>query len=106
MIILIRIPPLLDLWVIVIVSAYFCKEMNCFGLVPVTSSWLRIGSVAVDSFEWVVVNGFRWFWVALGGFSWLAVLVIMVNAIEILKILQKFLNRYLNITKLLKSIQF
>ena len=62
--------------------------------------------MAVDSFEWVVVKGFRWFWVALGGFSWLAVLVIMVNAIEILKILQKILDRCLNITKLLKSIQF
>ena len=38
---------------------------------------------------------------ALGGFSWLDILVVMVNAIKILKILQKCLNRFLNNAKLL-----
>ena len=47
--------------VILIVSAYFYINMKCFGLVRVVSSWLWIGSVAVDSLGWVVVGGFRWF---------------------------------------------
>ena len=99
MIVLIRIHSLYDLWVIFVISAYFYKAMNCFGLVRVTSSWLRVGSVAADSFEWVVANRFRWFRVASGGFRWFAVLVVTVNTIKILKILPKFFNRFLNITK-------
>ena len=72
MIVLKRFPtPFLDIWVILIVSAYFYKEMNCcFALVRVTSSWLRMGSVAVDSFEWVVedgLRGLRWLWEVLVG---------------------------------------
>ena len=47
-----------DLRVIWIVSTYFYMDMNCFGLVRVVSSWLQVGSVAVDSFGWVVANGF------------------------------------------------
>ena len=48
----------------------FLQERNCFGLVRVTSSWLRMGSVAVDSFEWVVeddLGGPRWLWEVLVG---------------------------------------
>ena len=44
--------------VILIVSAYLYMDMNCFGLVRVASSWLRVGSVAVDSFGLVVADGF------------------------------------------------
>ena len=47
--------------VILIVPAYFYMDMYCFGLVRVVSSWLRVGSVEVDSFRWMVVGGFRWF---------------------------------------------
>ena len=101
MIVLIRINSLYDLWVIFVVSEYFYKAMNCFGLVCVTSSLLRVGSVAADSFEWVVANRFRWFRVALGGFRWFAVLVVTVNTIKILKILPKFFNRFLNIARFL-----
>ena len=31
--------------VILIVPAYFYMDMNCFGLIRVVSSWLRVGSV-------------------------------------------------------------
>ena len=41
---------LYGLRVILMASAYFYMDMNCFGLVRVVSSWLRVGSVAVDSF--------------------------------------------------------
>ena len=53
--------------VILIVSAYFYMDMNCFGLIRVVSSWLRVGSVGVASFGWVVADGFRWFRLASGG---------------------------------------
>ena len=60
---------LYDLRVILIVSAYFYMDMYCFGLVREVSGWLRVGSVAADSFGWVVADGFRWFRVVLGGFG-------------------------------------
>ena len=53
---------LYGLRVILIVSAYLYMNMNCFGLVLVVSSWLRVGLVAVDSFaswlgtSWLVVR--------------------------------------------------
>ena len=54
---------LYGLRVILIVSPYFYMDMNCFGLVRVASSWLRVGSVAVDSFGWLrmISAGFGWF---------------------------------------------
>ena len=36
--------------VILIVSAYVYTNMNCVELFCVVSSWLRVGSGAVDSF--------------------------------------------------------
>ena len=56
--------------VILIVSAYFYMNMNCFGLVRVVSSWLRVGLVAVDGFGWVVADGFEWLRMVSGGFRW------------------------------------
>ena len=50
---------LYDLRVILIVYAYIYMDMNFFGLVCVVSSWLRVGSVAADSFSWVVGDGFE-----------------------------------------------
>ena len=67
--------PLL-LQVILIVFMCFYMDMSCFGPVCVVSSWLWVGSVAVDSFGWVVADGFWWFQRALNGFGWFAVLVI------------------------------
>ena len=61
---------LYGLRVILIVSAYFYMNMNCFGLVRVVSRWLRVGLVAVDSFEWVVADGFGWLRMVSGGFGW------------------------------------
>ena len=60
---------LYDLKVILIASAHFYMDMHCFGLVREVSSCLRVGSVAADSFGWVVADGFRWFWVVLDGFG-------------------------------------
>ena len=60
---------LYDLKVILIASAYFYMDMHCFGLVREVSGWLRVGSVAVDSFGWVVEDGFRWFRMVSGGFG-------------------------------------
>ena len=51
---------LYGLRVILIVSAYFYMDMNCFELFRVVSSWLRVSSVAVDRFGWVVADGFGW----------------------------------------------
>ena len=65
--------PLYGLRVILIVSAYFYINMNCFELVRVVSSWLRVGSVAVDSFGWVVADGFGWLQMVSGGFGWFQV---------------------------------
>ena len=48
-------------------------NMNCFGLVCVVSSWLRVSSVAADNFGWVVADGFRWCRVVLNGFEWFRV---------------------------------
>ena len=62
-------------WVILIVSAYFYMDMNCFGLIRVVSSWLWVGSMEVDSFGWVVANGFGWFRMISVGFRWFSVLV-------------------------------
>ena len=67
--------PLL-LQVILIVFMCFYMDMSCFGPVCVVSSWLWVGSVAVDSFGWVVADGFWWFQRTLNGFGWFAVLVI------------------------------
>ena len=59
---------LYDLKVILIVSAFFYVNMNCFELVDVVSSWLRVGLVIgqfwVGGCGWfrVVADGFRWFW--------------------------------------------
>ena len=75
--------------VILIVSAYFYMDMNCFGLARVVSSWLQVGSVAADSFGWVVADGFgwlrmvpggfKWFWMVSRALGWFAVSVVMVN---------------------------
>ena len=48
-------------------------DMNCFGLVCVVSSWLRVGLVAVDSFGWMFVDGFEWLQIVSGGFGWFQV---------------------------------
>ena len=61
---------LYDLKVILIASAYFYMDMHCFGLVREVSSCLRVGSVAADSFGWVLrvfSDGFGWFWMVSGG---------------------------------------
>ena len=64
---------LYGLRVILIVSPYFYMDMNCFGLVRVATSWLRVGSVAVDSFGWVVADGFGWLRMISAGFGWFRV---------------------------------
>ena len=51
----------LSLWVILIVSACFYMDMNCFRPVHVVSSWLRVDSTAADGFGWLVADGFGWF---------------------------------------------
>ena len=66
---------LCDLRVILIGSACFYMDMNCFGLVHVVSSWLRVGSVRVESFGWMVADGFGWLRMVSGGFGWFTVLV-------------------------------
>ena len=48
----------------------FHMDMNCFGLVRVVSSSLRVGSVAADSFGWVVTDGFVWLLMISVGFGW------------------------------------
>ena len=68
MIVLIRIQDAftpLHLRVTLIVSACFYMDMNCFRPVCVVSSSLQVGSVAADSFGWVVADGFRWFAVSV-----------------------------------------
>ena len=73
MIVLIRIQDafiLLPLRVILIVSACFYMNMNCFGPIRVVSSLLRVGSVAADIFGWVVADGFGWLRMVSGGFGW------------------------------------
>ena len=63
MIVLIRIQDAitpLPLQVILIVSSCFYMDMNCFGPVRVVSSFLRVGSVTVDIFGWLVADGFGW----------------------------------------------
>ena len=37
------------------------------------SGWLRVGSVAPDSFGWVVADGFGWLRMLSGGFGWFRV---------------------------------
>ena len=63
----------LSLRVVLIVSACFYMDMNNFGLVRVVSSWLRVGSVAVDSFGWVIADNFGWLQMVSGGFGWFRV---------------------------------
>ena len=73
MIVLIRIQDAfipLPLRVILIVSACFYMNMNCFGPIRVVSSLLRVGSVAADIFGWVVADGFGWLRMVSGGFGW------------------------------------
>ena len=97
MIVLIRIQDAftpLPLRVILIVSACFYMDMNCFGPVRVVSSLLRVGSVAADIFGWVVVDGFGWlrmvsggsgwFRMVSGGFGWFVVLVLTVNNVVLM----------------------
>ena len=48
-------------------------DMNCFRLVCVVSRWLRVGSVAADSFRWVVTHGFEWLRMVSGGIEWFRV---------------------------------
>ena len=67
---------LYGLRVILIVSVCFYTDVNCFGLVRVVSSSLRVGSVAAGSFGWVVADGFRWFRMVSGVFGWFTVLVV------------------------------
>ena len=43
---------------------------DCFGLVRVVSSSFRVGSVAADSFGWVVTDGFGWLLMISVGFGW------------------------------------
>ena len=79
MIVLIRIQnafTTLPLQVILIVSACFHMDVNCFGPVCVFSSLLWVGSVAEDIFGWVVGDDCRWFQVVLDGFGWFVVLVV------------------------------
>ena len=66
----------LPLRVILMISACFYVDMNCFGPVRVVSSLLRVGTVAVDIQGWVVADGFGWFQVVSGGFGWFVVLVV------------------------------
>ena len=73
MIVLIRIQDAfkpLSLRVILIVSACFYIDMNCFGPVHVVSSWLRVDSVATDSFGWLVADGFGWLRMVSDGLGW------------------------------------
>ena len=80
MIVLLRIQDTLTplpLWVILIISACFYMDMNCFRPVRVVTSLLRIGTVAADILGWVVADGFGqlrmvssgfwWFWMVSGG---------------------------------------
>ena len=79
MIVLIRIQnafTTLPLQVILIVSACFHMDVNCFGPVCVFSRLLWVGSVAEDIFGWVVGDDCRWFQVVLDGFGWFVVLVV------------------------------
>ena len=62
-----------SLRVILIVSAYFYMDINCFGLFRAVSSWLRVRSKAVDSFGWVVADVFGWLRMVSGGFGWFRV---------------------------------
>ena len=50
--------------------------MNCFGLVRVVSNWLRVSSVAANSFGCLVADGFGWFQMVSDGFGWFAILVV------------------------------
>ena len=61
---------LYSLRVVLIVSAYFYVDANCLGLFRVVSGWLRVGSVEVDNFGWVVVDGFTWLRMVSVGFCW------------------------------------
>ena len=65
--------------VILIVSTYFHMDMNCFRLVRVVSSYLRVCSVAADSFGWVFADGFGWLRMVSGDFGWFAVLVVTIQ---------------------------
>ena len=48
----------------------FYMDMNCFGLLRVVSSSFQVGSVAADSFGWVVTDGFGWLLMISVGFGW------------------------------------
>ena len=76
MIVLVRIQDAftpLPLRVILIVSACFYMDMNCFGPDRVVSSWLRVGLLVANSFGWVVADGFGWLQMVSDGFGWFRV---------------------------------
>ena len=90
MIVLIRIQDAfkpLPLRVVLIVSACFYMDMNCFGPICVVSSLLRVSSVGADIFGWVTADGFEWLPMVSGGFSWFVVLVVTsrVNNLNFIK---------------------
>ena len=81
MIVLIRVQDAftpLPLRVILIVSACFYMDMNCFGPARVVLSLLRVGLVAANIFGWVIAGGCGWFRVVADGFGWFAVLVVTI----------------------------
>ena len=81
MIVLIRIQDAftpLPLRVILMVSACFYIDMNCFGPVRVVSSLLWVGSVAADILGWVVSDCFGWLRMVSGSFGWFLVLVVTI----------------------------
>ena len=51
-------------------SAHFYMDMNYFGLVRVISSWLKMSSIAVDSFALMVLDGFGLLQLVSGSFGW------------------------------------
>ena len=59
----------LPLRIILMVSACFYMDMNCFEPVRVVSSWLQVDSVAADNFGWVVADNFGWLRMVSVGFE-------------------------------------
>ena len=55
------------LQVIFVVSVCFYMDMNCFRLVRVVASLLRVGSVTTDIIGWVVADDFGWLQMVSGG---------------------------------------
>ena len=85
-------------------SAYFYMDVNCFGLVRVISSWLRVNSVVADSFGWVFLDGFAWLRMVSGGFGWFRV-VYCFSSYEILRLMKNafyFILKALFVLKIFK----